>query len=275
MHFVSGSTGNKALHNTLKNNDIMSRNDADHGDNDSGAWGVLLNASGNEVAHNSFSGNIACSEDYGIEGASVEIYHAGNNLIRHNSSVNDSTFSELGGQSEGNTFAFNLFAPLNETSQKAAEFLIVPGNKGTRVYNNTAYKVQVGLACFRTCDTSVLDFRNNIVVGASNARKSEFYSDAVPLESHNVFGRIDAFPQYFSGGSSPPASTLLLSAGQTNTLFVSSSESNFRLGASSAAVDAGNPELTFLAELGISTDLDNRPVPYGRAPDAGAYERQY
>ncbi|WP_041230921.1 discoidin domain-containing protein [Deinococcus peraridilitoris] len=288
IHFSAG-TNNKALHNTLTNNDIVSTNtppDVKY-DDDSGAWGVLLNASGNEVAHNTFGGNLGCSEDYGTEGASVEIYKGSDNYVHHNISVNDGTFTELGGTStaraERNTFAYNLFAPMDALSQDAGEFLVVRGwnsswgaNPGTKAYNNTAYNVQVGVACFDGCGSDILDFRNNIVIGAQNPRKSEYWTDSYngtsATESNNRIGRIGGSPS-FSTPAGRSSTTRLLTSGETNALFVSPQNHDFALSSTSLAVNAGL--LWPLTNLAIATDLAGKMTPVSTEPDAGAYERQY
>ncbi|GAA2843962.1 hypothetical protein GCM10020220_036470 [Nonomuraea rubra] len=61
----------------------MSVND-DGGDNDSGAFGVLLNGDDNVVTGNTITGSFAKSADYGIDGAAVEIFNGDRNTVTHN-----------------------------------------------------------------------------------------------------------------------------------------------------------------------------------------------
>lgn len=195
IHFSAG-TRNKALYNTLTNNDVISTNTpaALKYDDDSGAWGVLVNAHGNEIAYNTFSGNLACSEDYAIEGASVEVYKGSQNYVHHNQSIRDTTFTELGGTSteaaRHNIFERNLYVG----HSLGGEFLVLRGsqskwgdNLGTKAIGNTAVNVKVGVSCGEGCDASVLELRQNVLQGRSDAGKSLVWTDGVIGESENVF----------------------------------------------------------------------------------------
>lgn len=216
---VAGGGFNRILHNTIRDQYIVQKSsppihykvDQDIGitgraaheyeniyddttafwDDDSGAMGIVVNNNDNEIAFNTFSNNNApCSEDYGVEGADLEIYGesstrtASRNFIHHNISLNSGTFMESGGIAVHNTFAYNIFAPLSAAAQKAGEFLVMRGTgggafggqAGAQFYNNTAWGVQVGVACVNACKGDTLTFRNNVVVGAAVPRINDGYS---------------------------------------------------------------------------------------------------
>ena len=59
----SGLSDNTIVANTIRDNNKMSVN-TPGGDDDSGAFGVLLNGDRNEVANNTISGSDAFSYDY-------------------------------------------------------------------------------------------------------------------------------------------------------------------------------------------------------------------
>lgn len=204
IHFAAGSQRNKALYNILKFNNIMSTNTppSEKYDDDSGAWGVLLNGDYNEVAYNYFEGNVACSEDYIIEGASIEVFGASHNDIHHNISLHEPTFTELGGRKQDNgeivkstynRYAYNVYSAkdikpdlsyfnspyysveknetqLNTKLNSGGEFLVVRGpnsewggNTGTEFYHNTGYWLNVGISCSEGCTSA-----NNILTARNN-----------------------------------------------------------------------------------------------------------
>ncbi|WP_245557604.1 discoidin domain-containing protein [Deinococcus peraridilitoris] len=200
VHLEDGANNNKILRSRFTNNNVMSKNNDDGGDNDSGAWGVLVNGNDNEVAHNYFEGNTACSEDYGVEGASLELYYAKRNYFHHNTSINDTTFTELGGsssnRSEYNRFEYNIYAPLNTNGR--GEALVIRGwgsswgaNPGTVFNHNTVFNTNVGVFCGEGCGTDILTLRDNIIVTRSGATKDTVWTDGPINQSGNVFYQLD------------------------------------------------------------------------------------
>ncbi|AFZ69433.1 discoidin domain-containing protein [Deinococcus peraridilitoris] len=278
VHLATGSARNKVLRNRLTDNKVMSSNTTDPNIDNSGAWGVLINGDHNEVAWNYFSGNSACSEKYTIEGASLEVYKASGNYFHHNTSINDTTFSEMGGKpdqrSENNVYAYNLFAPLN-TPYKTGELLVVRGwnsehwgaNPGTKFYNNTAFNVNLGIACAYGCDKSILSARNNIIVMRADMTKFALESDADFDEGNNIYWRLGGGdPKVIRPGGIDPTSRI------TDPQLSDPMNRNFGLNAGSPAVDAGvyGP----VQDLGITLDLDGKDNTVGTNPDLGAFERQ-
>ncbi|WP_240972297.1 right-handed parallel beta-helix repeat-containing protein [Nonomuraea composti] len=162
----------------LTDNNRMSVND-EGGDNDSGAFGVLLNGDDNIVTGNTITGSFARSADYGTDGAAVEIFNGDRNRITRNISRNNETFTELGAQkgktASGNVFAFNVVT----SSRGRGSFLITRGPrhivgpvKGTIAVHNSVYlpaKDTIGWSCHDGCSPSILKLRNNVIAVGGEA----------------------------------------------------------------------------------------------------------
>jgi hypothetical protein len=230
------------------------------GDDDSGAFGVLLQGEGTEVAYNRIHGSDAFSYDYGRDGAAVEVYGATHSHVHHNEAWGCDAFVELGkAGSADNTFAYNSFRSSNDRSI----FAVTRGGSSgwgpvyrTRLYNNSVLLTGAnsqGFVCHGGCGADILTMRNNVIQAVLKAG----YADASFDEDFNLY----AGPTQFTRG--PNSLT-------GNPLF--SSATDLRLQATSPAVDRG-------VALGYASDLDGRPVPRdgngdGRAQvDLGAYER--
>ena len=270
VHLGTFSHHNRVLNNRLVNNTYMSVNTNDGGQDDSGAWGIVVRGRSNEIAFNYFSGNIAwCSYDFGGEGASVEIYEGRGNNIHHNRSINETTFSELGSttiKAAGNTFAYNLYV----NTRQGGQFLVVRGASDslgptprTTAYNNTVYltgRTNGGVSCFAVCSHDILTLHNNILwVNGKTA-----YADGPFAESSNLYWNDAGDPLLeYKGFSLSPTSRKAAPG------FVDSSRLDFRLGQRSPAIDAGTRGPV---AAGYRADLAKTPVPQGARVDIGAYE---
>ncbi|MEV5498784.1 right-handed parallel beta-helix repeat-containing protein [Nonomuraea fuscirosea] len=174
---ASGSR-NTIRDSVLTDNNRMSVND-EGGDNDSGAFGVLLNGDDNVVTGNTITGSFAKSKDYGTDGAAVEIYNGDRNRVTHNVARNNETFTELGAQkgktATGNVFAFNVVT----SSRSRGSFLITRGPrhivgpvKGTVAVHNSVYlpaRDTIGWSCHDGCSPSILKLRNNVIAVGGEA----------------------------------------------------------------------------------------------------------
>ncbi|WP_331770239.1 right-handed parallel beta-helix repeat-containing protein (plasmid) [Embleya sp. NBC_00888] len=260
---VGVSIADTGHHNTvtrsqLVDNNKMSVNDPG-GDNDSGAFGVLLNGDDNLVSHNTITGSYAASYDYGQDGAAVEIYDGDRNRIEYNITHDNETFSELGHDTgktaDGNVFAYNVVTSTHEY----ATFLVVRGpgsglgpNRDTVAVNNSVNlpgaKAQ-GWVCHDGCASDILKLRNNVI---------------------SVGGRTG----YEDGAGA-----------DENTGVYKGAQHRFTLGARSVIADprftggtdlhplAGSPAIGRGEPAGYSVDLDGKPVPAAGAT-AGAYQYQ-
>lgn len=294
VRFGEGSHHNKALYNTLTFNNVMRTvtSPSQNNNDDSGAWGILLNGDNNEVAYNYFEGNVGCSEDYDVDGASVEVYKGSNNYIHHNQSWRESTFTELGGTSderaENNKYAYNTYSAfgfespyinsslLDGLQQRGGEFLMVRGyksgwgaNPGTEFYHNTGYWLNGGILCIEGCSSDILQARNNIMVASQNPSRYLVESDGKFGESNNIYWQADSYsgPQLFSiGGSSSPDST----SKKVDPMFVDAANGNFRLRSGSPAINAATG--VDLSWANSSQDIYGNVSSKGSARDIGAIE---
>ncbi|MEU4836530.1 right-handed parallel beta-helix repeat-containing protein [Streptosporangium sp. NPDC023615] len=170
VHFIGA-------HNVLKNavlndNDRMSVND-EGGDDDSGAFGVLLNGDDNLVTGNVITGSYAKSKDYGTDGAAVEVFNGDRNRITHNVARDNETFAELGAR-KGMTATGNVLAHNVVTSSRRGSFLVTRGPrhvvgpvKGTIAVHNSVHlpaRDTMGWTCHHGCSPSILRLRNNVIV---------------------------------------------------------------------------------------------------------------
>jgi hypothetical protein len=258
-----GSRSAAILFNELVDNNHMSVLTKTPTNDDSGAFGILVQGDGARIAHNSISGSDAFSYDYGRDGAAIEIFGGRDNLIEWNVATDDHAFTELGNpRTARNTYAYNLYT----ASAADATFLVTRGSTDsrgpvldTRVNNNTAVVTGTGsqgVVCYAGCSSGILTLRNNIVV----ARRA-LYADAPFDEAHDVFyGHI-------ANVTLGPGSIV------ADPRFRAPSAHDFRLSASSPAVDRG-------VQLGFSHDLAGDRVPVdgdgdGKAlPDSGCFEYQ-
>ena len=275
VHVTRGASHNRIVHNELVGNVIMSVNTNDGGFDDSGAWGIVLNGTDNQIAYNYFSGNRAwCSYDFGIEGASVEVYEAQRNVIHHNLSVDDYTFSELGSSSRrearDNVYAYNRYV----SSLPVSQFLVLRGagahfgpTPGTRAFHNTVYlsnpDQSQGVVCYSGCGPDMLELRNNILW----VEWKGVYADAAFAESNNVYWRSDGRPllQFFGAGSSMSASSLI-----ADPRFSNAAGGDLTLRSDSPAIGAGAP-----LDLGFERDATGVPLPIGTPPSIGAHEHTH
>jgi hypothetical protein len=264
IHVGPGATNNRILRNELQDNNRMSVLTQSPTDDDSGAFGVLLQGDGTEVAYNTISGSNAFSYDYGHDGAAVEVYGGQRNHIHHNLAIDNVAFSEFGNaRSADNTFAYNVV----RSSLTEAVFLVTRGVESgwgpvlrTTLYNNSVVLTGAssqGFVCDAGCGPDILTMRNNIIQAVCKVG----YADAPFDEDHNL---------YFGGAGQFAAGNHSL---VRDPLFVDKASGDLRLRSSSPAIDRG-------VDVGYERDFDGEPVPasgegdHPPVPDLGAYERQ-
>lgn len=166
----TGAEDTRILNNRIIRNDRMSQL-TEGGDDDSGAFGVLLHGDRTEVAYNDIAEHDAFSYDYGRDGAAVEIYGERDGHIHHNRTWDNHTFAETGNsRSARNTFAFNLVV----SDLPNSSFFITRGGDShwgpvldSRLINNTVImraSGTQGFVCHGGCGPDILTMRNNIIV---------------------------------------------------------------------------------------------------------------
>lgn len=248
-------------HNTVKNSQIVDNNkmsvDDPGGDNDSGAFGILLNGDDNVITGNTITGSFATSHDYGYDGAAVEVYNGDRNQITYNLTANNETFTELGisgdGASADNVYAYNKVY----SDQPRAFFLVTRGPDanfgpvtGTVMVNNSVSLVgeeTQGWVCYGGCSPEILKLRNNIIALTG---KTGYEDGEGADEDRGVYSGTQT--EFEPGPNSVEADPLY------------TSESDLHLQDGSPAIGRGEP-------VGYDHDLDGSPVP--STPDAGAYQR--
>lgn len=280
---------NLITRNEIVRNTIMSVNTSAIYDDDSGAFAILINSDHNEISYNYTAENFACSEDYPIEGASIEIYRAGWNYIHHNRAMNETTFSELGGKPDDlardNRYYYNLFVG----ADVGAQLLVLRGynsswgaNPGTVFVNNTAYYTNTGIACFDACDTAILEAHGNVITGRTNPAQSEFFAQGIN-ESANVVWRIGGGPSFKNGTVTRHATTVLQDPRHVNPVKASNT-GDFSLQSTSPALERADMARVTNFSIGtttsgirtysITTDLEGTTIPVGSKLDSGALERK-
>ncbi|MFC7587095.1 right-handed parallel beta-helix repeat-containing protein [Nonomuraea antimicrobica] len=263
--FVTPSGARNTIRDSvLTGNNRMSVNDRGR-DNDSGAFGVLLNGDDNVVTGNTITGSYATSSDYGTDGAAVEIFDGDRNRVTHNIARDNETFAELGatkgGTATGNLFAFNVVT----SSRSRGSFLVTRGPrhvvgpvKGTVAVHNSVYlpaKDTVGWSCHDGCSSSILKLRNNVIAVGGEAGWED---GAGADEDGSVYqGRTTRFKL-------GPKSVV------ADPRFVSRTDLRLRPG--SPALGRGVPLTSkWYGGRAIGEDAAGRRVT--GAPDAGAYQR--
>lgn len=261
VHVRRGAVGNRIVANEIRDNSRMSVL-TEGGDDDSGAFGVLLQGDATEIAFNTISGSDAFSFDYGRDGSAVEVYGGSNNHIHHNLATDNQTFTELGNAtSADNTFAYNVV----RSSLPSSIFLVTWGAGsawgpvlGTALYHNTVLLTgseSQGFTCNDRCGPDILRMRNNIISAVAKVG----YADDPFDEDYNVYsgGR----RQFTTGAHSVVA----------DPAFADLAGADLRLQRDSPAIDRGQ-------DVGYARDFDGRSVPAdgdsdGAAmPDSGAFE---
>lgn len=247
----------------MHDNNRMSVND-EGGDNDSGAFGVLLNGDDNLVTGNTITGSYAASKDYTTDGAAVEVYNGDRNRVTHNVARDNETFAELGAL-KGKTATGNVFAHNVVTSKrKRGSFLITRGAghivgpvKGTVAVHNSVYlpaRDTIGWSCHDGCAPEILKLRNNVIsVGGLMGFEDGKGAD----EAGSVYkGRTKKF-------TLGPKSVI------ADPGFVSATDLRLRPG--SPALGRGvSLGPTWYGGASLAKDLKGKSLP--SAPDAGAYQ---
>ncbi len=233
------------------------------GNDDSGAFAVLVHGNDSDIGWNRISGSIAKADDFGgLDGAAVEIFYGSRNVIHHNISEDNESFTELGtdakdpdGVSTGNVFEYNAIF-----GAKTRGGIVTRGAEdgngpvlGTVFRNNSIRLTNAeseGFVCYGGCTNQMLTMTQNVVQAAYKVG----YTDATfTATDHNVY--FGGLRQFTPGASDKVADPKFTSA------------TNLVLLAGSPAIDLGTTKYDNL-------DVDGNPVFAGARVDAGAYEHQ-
>jgi len=155
-----------------------------------------------------------------------------------------------------------------------------PGIDEVVFYNNVAYNTATSFyfhhGYFPDKGPKII-FKNNISLYPSTYHVAFSYGaecdDYVMNSDYNIFYPVSGDDFAFHGGKtyaqwqalSNPRCTFDPNSIVADPLFVDPDNGDFRLQADSPAIDAG-------VDVGLLKDFDGNPIPYGSAPDIGAYE---
>jgi hypothetical protein len=265
--FVANNSSHNVIRDsTIVDNNRMSVNDEEK-DNDSGAFGILLNGDDNLVTGNVISGSFAPSRDYVYDGAAIEIYNGDRNKIIFNVARDNETFTELGHE-PGRTASGNLFAHNVVTSTKRrGSFLVTRGPRntalgpvlGTIAVHNSVYlpgRETIGVSCYDGCSGKILKMRNNVIKvgGITGDDDGAGIDDAGGV----YWGRVTRFKL-------GPRSIL------ADPRFRSATDLRLRPG--SPAIGRGmRLGASWYGGAGLVRDMTGAKIKKTRNPDAGAYQ---
>lgn len=222
------------------------------GDDDSGAFGFLIQGDYNEIAFNEVRGHYAFSHDYGQDGGAFEIFGGIGNRIHRNLAIDNDSFSELG---DPRTHSNYLYYNVVRGSLPGQIFFNTRGELNSwgptlnsHLYNNSVYlpgEGSQGVLCYQVCSPELLTMRNNIIYTTYKVGSM----DGPCACSNNVFWGSQI--QFTKAPTDIVADPLFVSA------------TDLRLRAGSPAIDNGY-------SLSYYLDFDN--LSFVGQVDRGAYE---
>jgi hypothetical protein len=271
-----GSDFGHYANNTLTDNNVMNSNtpgtdcgtpQAVRCNDDSGAFGILVNGNDNEFSGNTITGSTAESYDFIRDGSAIEIFNGSRNSIHHNTAVDNNVFSEIGrskgGAADGNTYRYNLIRSTCGDNCSKATGLIARGptssfgpTNNTTFENNTVWldgPDSQAIVCHASCPSST-KIRGNILVAVRN---SLWIDGSGWTEQQNVLNGPTTV--------TPDSTSTTAPAGFVNA------PADLHLTSSSPAIDrAGTSAST--ADLDGQAVARNGDCTGDGAADAGAYE---
>lgn len=262
--------------NTLTDNNVMNANTpgtacgtpaAVQCNDDSGAFGILINGSDNEFSGNTITGSTAESYDFIRDGSAFEIFNGSRNNIHHNTAVDNNVFSEIGrskgAAADGNTYRYNLIrSTCGDNCSKAVGLIARGPTSSFGPTNNTTFEHNTvwldgpdsqAVVCHASCPAST-KIRGNILVAVQNAL---WIDGSGWTEQQNVLnGPTNVTPD--STSTTEPAG------------FVNA-PTDLHLTGSSPAIDRAGTGATTMDLDGRTADRNGDCAGDGSA-DAGAYE---
>lgn len=271
---VSGSSNGEIAYCAFNANNKMVVNDATI-DTDYGAHATFIGQGSNNcyIHHNTSTGHIHTSVDYGYDGSFCEVYESSGTQLAYNTSITDLVLIEIGRPSAGGAaddtwIHNNLFATTAALGGGRGSGVVTRGNGvnygpnyRTIVEHNTFYvpgthTETAGITVLGTGATGsdyIVRARNNVIVSGNNTIWAPGYNGTVPtlVRSHNLR----------NGNNPVPLTTGEVS---TSPSFIDTTNNDFHLGSGSPARNAG------LTGLGYPYDLEGKPI--DSTPDMGAIQ---
>lgn len=251
---------------TITDNSVMSVL-TNGGDDDSGAFGILLHGDDAIIEFNTISNHRHFSYDYGFDGAAVEIYRGTGNIIRYNWSEENEAFTELGHtDSANNTYHHNVV--ISRTSGSIG--LNIQGNGtfgpvlGTVFDHNTLYLVGSSSQGAIVGTGADCHLYNNIIQASW---KGGYSGGPIDEDNNLYFGHSQLQIKSSNDTQGTPNDDIGDNSIEgSNPLFVDVDADDFHLQAGSPAINQGDNT------LGYTQDYDGNPN--NGVPDMGAFERQ-
>lgn len=231
------------------------------GDNDYGAVGIWLFASGNEVSYNRLINCKAPSLDYGFDGGVVEFYgNVDSCYVHHNWGENCNGTFEVGGKSSfvnDITIAYNICINNGNAGGFHVGGKFGVKIKNFRIENNVFFETSPASYSIGfwngTPDPDAFIYKNNIFYVPNHKRIS---TQPGFIHENNLYylgGRTDAGIEFGKGEKIG------------DPLFVNIDKKDFHLQKGSPAIDSGQ-------DIGYTEDFERKKVPAGKATDIGCYE---
>ena len=299
VRFGGSSTYGYAEHGRLTNstiadNNVENVNTVTPTNDDSGAFGVLVQASHVSIDHNRISGSRAFSYDYGVDGSAIEVfatsgYALSNVYIGYNVADDNNGFSEVGKSSAAGTSTDSILYEYNVVhadcgngsagnngchesygiTLRGANVSYGPNTNVTIQHNTISVDYDEatgglvddteGIVCHAACPDSTV-IKDNVIVAGNQSLYVD--NNNVATTGNVTLGRV--------ADSAFKTAKASVNKWDTNPLFVSATD--LKLTSSSPALDYGTTvPASGLDILGVTVPSDGNCDTVA-ASDAGAYE---
>jgi hypothetical protein len=238
---------------------------------DWGPIGIVVGNAYNEISYNRCNNYVHVGGNYGADGGFLEFddryfgVKVHDVKVHHNITSGNQGFLEVETQVTGS----NLDVYYN-VSNDYQEFIFYWGGSNSKIENNTVIRTlpsnNGAVNTVFTMKNSSFTARNNIFLVANGIQV--WVTAPYGVGNYGSVVRQNNLYYCTDGSTSDPSGKPLGSGEKiANPSFVNLSGGDYHLNSNSPAINAGQ-------SLGYTSDIDGNPVPYGAAPDIGAYEFQ-
>jgi hypothetical protein len=228
--------------------------DTQSGGADFGCVAFWLYGPNNEISYNKVYKSRGHSYDYQFDGGFIEFYENCDSTYAHHnwSDIGNGIAEGSNGHGNNITIAYNVFIEHSGLFAIHSNFSI----SNFKLENNTIINRQGTLWNNLLNSPTGMIIRNNIfVLGGKSSER---------VATTNNFTHTNNIYHLLNGAK---LGSVVLGEGEKlgDPLFVDIENKDFRLQAGSPAIDSGK-------DLGYKIDFSNKTVPFGNAPDIGAFE---